>query len=69
MPVACVAAVVRALGHLFLCAPPRVFATPGPERLQRALDAALVTRQAVIEGKRRQLLQFMNMAPKAPMAE
>tara|TARA_B100000768_G_scaffold160629_1_gene160295 strand:+ start:92 stop:232 length:141 start_codon:yes stop_codon:yes gene_type:complete len=46
-----------------------VFATPGPERLQRALDAALVTRQAVIEGKRRQLLQFMNMAPKAPMAE
>lgn len=51
------------------CAPPRVFATPGPERLQRALDAALVTRQAVIEGKRRQLLQFMNMAPKAPMAE
>ena len=48
------------------CPPPRVFATPGPERLQRALDAALVTRQAVIEGKRRQLLQFMNMAPKAP---
>ena len=68
MPVACVAAVVRALGHLFL-SPPRVFATSGPERLQRVIDAALVTRQAVIEGKRRQLLQFMNMAPKAPMAE
>ena len=42
---------------------------PGPERLQRALNAALVARQAVIEGKRRQLLQFMNMAPKAPVAE
>lgn len=44
-------------------------ARPSPERLQQALDAALVTRQAVIEGKRRQLLQFMNMAPKAPTAE
>ncbi len=52
-----------------MCLPPLMFPTPGPERLQQALDAALVTRQAVIEGKRRQLLQFMNMAPKAPMAE
>ena len=41
---------------------------PASERLQRALDAALRKRQALIEGKRRQLIQFMGMAPR-PSAE
>ena len=44
-----------------------ISSVPWQHRLQRALDAALVARQALIEGKRRQLLQFMNMAPKAPV--
>ena len=39
-------------------------ARPAADRLHRALGAALLKRQALIEGKRRQLLQFMDMAPR-----
>tara|TARA_B110001452_G_C15200355_1_gene416574 strand:- start:51 stop:1235 length:1185 start_codon:yes stop_codon:yes gene_type:complete len=45
-----------------------VNARPSAEKLVPALDAALTRRQALVEGKRRQLLQFMDLAPR-PTAE